>query len=156
MQPFYFYCNHFIKSYYYSVMSAEYIKAFTIGASWPAFVLYFYAVANYGEIRNYSFENYVFIAPLFLGLLNMFGLFISNEYNLSRRKRFILTGLIGATFVSIFITLTNAYNFKSKEKWIEQYIGLYLIYMFVFVIIVNNIDYYMNDLPTKDTIIIPK
>jgi len=131
-------------------MSGEYIKAFTIGSSLPVFVLYFYAVVNYGEIRNYSFENYVFVAPLFLGLLNMFGLFIAKEYDLSRKSRFFLTSLIGATIVSIFITLTNAYNFKSKERWIEQYIDLYLLYTFVFVIIVNNIDYYLDCSSTKD------
>ena len=130
-------------------MSSEYIKAFTISSSWPVFVLYFYAVSHYDEVRNYSFKNYVFVAPLFLGLLNMAGLFISKEYNLSRNMRFLLTGLLGATIVSIFITVTNAYNFKSNERWIEQYISIYLLYIFVFVIVVNNIDYFLTTLSTK-------
>lgn len=131
-------------------MSGEYIKAFVIGSSWPIFVLYFYAVANYDDIRNYSFKDYVLIAPLFLGLLNVFGLFLSHKYNLSRNQRFLLTGLIGATCVALFITFTHAYNFETKKRWIEQYISLYILYIFVFVIIVNNIDYYLGNCKVLD------
>lgn len=134
-------------------MSAEYIKAFIIGSSWPAFVSYFYAVSHYDKtIRNYSFKEYVIVAPLFLGLLNMFGLFISKEYNLSRDCRFLLTGLIGATIISILITVTQAYNFKTKKRWIEQYISLFLVYTVTFFVIINSIDYYLDGAIIQDNI----
>jgi len=122
----------------------EYLKAFIIGSSLPVFIWYFYVVSNYSNtIRTFSYENYTFIAPLFLGILNVFGLFISQKYNLNRFTRFILTGLIGATLVSIFITAFKVYNFPDIGRWIKQYIGLYITYLIIYGLVVNLIDYAM-------------
>src|SRR5205823_3048293 len=109
------------------MMDTDYIKAFIIGSSFPVFVLYFYQVSKYDEIANYPYKNYTFIAPVFLGLLNAFGLYISKEFNLSRIYRFLLTAIIGALLVSIIITIIKAYKFDTKEQWIEQYIGLFIM-----------------------------
>lgn len=121
-------------------MQPEYVKAFIIGSSWPLFITYFYIVSTYDEIRNYSFKNYVMVAPLFLGLLNVLGLYIAKQYDVSRMNRFVITGIIGAIVVSITITLSGAYKFTTQKEWINQYIGLFLIYAFTFVIIANNTD----------------
>src|SRR5690349_11423528 len=121
---------------------SEYLKAFIIGSSWPTFILYFYAVSNYSETeRKYSYRDYTFVAPLFLGLLNMFGLYLANKFNLSRGQRFILSGLVGAMMVSIIITLFNVYNYDSVNRWVQQYISLFIVYLVVFGIVVNLVDY---------------
>jgi magnesium-transporting ATPase (P-type) len=126
-------------------MSAEYIKAFVIGSSWLVFVLFFYAVEQLSDVRTYSFKNYAFEAPLFLGLLNVFGLFISKQFDLSRTTRFLLTGIIGAIIIAITITVTDAYNFKTNQRWLEQYFLIFLWYIFAFFVVVNTIDYYLNE-----------
>lgn len=123
-------------------MTNEYFKSFIIGSSFPVFAIYFYSVAHYSDKEiNYSYKDYTLLAPVFLGLLNMFGLYISQKYNLNRWQRFFFTGLFGAIFVSLFITLFKAYNFDNQERWFEQYVGLFVVYIFVFCVIVNLVDY---------------
>jgi len=121
-------------------MTSEYVKAFIIGSSLPVFGLYFYNVSKYDDIMNYSYKWYTFAAPLFLGLLNVFGLFISNTYKLTRLQRYVMTAVIGATLISIVITVTKAYNYTSKEQWIQHYISLFMLYIFTFVFVVNILD----------------
>ena len=119
----------------------EYLRAFIIGSSYPVFVLYFYAVANYDKkLVNYSYKNYTLIAPLFLGMLNVFGLYLSKIYNLSNNERFLLTALIGAIIVMITIYVTKMYNYTSVNQWIQHDIGLIILYIFVFCIINNLIN----------------
>jgi uncharacterized membrane protein SirB2 len=123
-------------------MTSEYVKSFIIGSSWPTFILYFIGVSRFDEkIKNYSYKNYTFIAPIFLGLLNVFGLWLSKKYNMNRTSRFILTGLIGTILIASFITLFKIYNFNVKKEWIMQYIKLLILYIFVFGVIVNIVDY---------------
>ena len=121
----------------------EYLRAFIIGSSWPVFVYYFYVVAQYNFAKKYSYEHYTLFAPVFLGILNMFGLFLSKYYYLTRVNRFLITGLIGATLVSIFITIFKVYDFTTTERWIQQYVGLYIIYLFVYGVVANLIDYFI-------------
>lgn len=124
------------------IFRPEYLREFIIGSSWPVFILYFYGVSRFSdEIKNYSYTHYTFIAPLALGLFNVAGYIISKKLELTRTQRFILTGLVGAVGVSIFITIFKMYNFSTRDEWIVQYIRLLIIYVFVFGIIVNGLDY---------------
>ena len=47
------------------------LKHFIIGSSLPIFILHFYLVFN-NKNKNYSFFLYTIIAPLFIGLMNIF------------------------------------------------------------------------------------
>lgn len=119
----------------------EYLRAFIIGSSFPVFALYFIAVSNYDEsITNYTYKNYTIIAPLFLGTINMVGLYLSNVYSLTKFQRFILTALLGASIVATTITVLKLYNFESQQRWYKQYFYLFMTYIFVFTIIVKIID----------------
>lgn len=125
---------------------SDLIKAFVIGSSWPAFILYFYGVSQFpNNIKNYSYTNYTMVAPIALGIFNVIGYVVAKKFKLNRSERFILTGLAGAIGVSIFITITNSYNFSTKKEWINQYIKLLIIYIFVFGVIINGLDYVMVD-----------
>lgn len=124
---------------------SQYVKDFVIGSSWPAFVLYFYGVSTYPDtLKNYSYMSYTFIAPLALGLMNVLGHILANIFELSRTQRFVLTGLIGAIGVSCFITLAKVYNFSSVGEWMTHYVKLLVIYLFVFAVIVNGLDYLVS------------
>ena len=118
----------------------KYIKSFIIGSSYPSFVLFFMVVSQYGEMMNLPFTTYSIIAPPFLGLLNVFGLFLKNKYNLGQFQRFFYTGIIGAIFISIVITLLKIYNFTTKRRWIEQYIKLQITYFLIFSVIIRSLE----------------
>lgn len=114
---------------------AKAIQAFIIGSSWPIFIWYFVPVSTYGELANFDYKSYTFVAPIFLGLLNMIGLLVSKQFGWSKFTRFVLTALMGATFIGIYITLNKIYNYNTQAEWISHYQGLLLIYFFVFVIV---------------------
>lgn len=118
----------------------KYVKSFIIGSSWPTFILFFLVVFSYGNQINISYPLYSFGAPLFLGLLNVFGLYISDQYNLTKTQRFIITALIGTLIVSIVITLFKVYNYTTKTQFVEHYIKLFIFYLFIFGLIVSNIE----------------
>ena len=123
------------------IVNRRYIQSFIIGSSWLVFIWYFMAVAGYDEgMMNYGYKTYSMIAPLALGLLNVFGLYLARRFDLTSLQRFILTGLIGATIVSIFITYFKIYNFPTRDRWIQQYIALFIVYIFVFAIVINTME----------------
>jgi len=120
-------------------MSNQYIKSFIIGSSYPVFILYFYNVLI-NKNKNYSYENYTLIAPVFLGLLNAFGYYIKQKFELSQMQRFVITAILGASIVSFYATLTKSYNLTTQNEWFTYYIQILLLYLFVFGIIVNLLD----------------
>ena len=118
----------------------EYLRAFVIGSSWPIFILYFLAVASYGSQINVDYQHYTWIAPLFLGALNMVGLYLSKKSDLWQDHRFILTGVLGATIVATFISLFDVYRCTSTEWWIQHYVLLFVVYIVVYGVVVRTLD----------------
>ena len=121
-------------------MKNEYIRAFVIGSSFIAFVPFFYVVSNFNPIDfNFNYKAYTFIAPVYLGLMNVLSLFFKNKFNLSDRKRYLLIGLISPTIVLFTILSLKLYNYTLK-RWIVHSIKLYLIHFLIWNIII----YYLN------------
>lgn len=120
---------------------SEYVKDFVIGSSWPVFVLYFYAVVSIPDnVKNYSYVNYTFMAPVVLGIFNVLGGIVARKFNLDRMSRFVLTGLVSAIGVYFYAVLVKAYNFSNMSEWLSYFIVLLLLYMVVFSIIVHGLD----------------
>lgn len=99
------------------------------------------------NIKNFSYTNYTMVAPLALGIFNVIGYIIAKKFKLNRSERFILTGLAGTIGVGIFITIIGAYNFSSKKEQINYYIKPLIIYIFVFGVIINGLDYIITNKP---------
>ena len=94
-------------------------KNFIIGSSYPIVLPFFYIVGHklVGEQdKNYKLSEYVLIAPLYLGLMNV----IRNYYSLSLPQISILSALI----VSTFARYTDSYNFSEKREWVEYTVSL--------------------------------
>ncbi len=124
-------------------MWREYLRAFVIGSSYLVFFPHFLAVGMADEKQlNYTYKQYTFVAPLYLGLMNMISLFFANTYNLSRRTRYILFGSISPLIVSSFSYLFQTYNY-STEKWIIYVIGLFSKHFLIFNIIIYSLDKYI-------------
>jgi hypothetical protein len=124
-------------------MWSEYLRAFVIGSCYLVFVPYFLAVGTADEKQlNYTYKQYTFVAPIYLGLINMISLFFAKTYNLSRRMRYVLFGSISPLMVSSFSYLFQTYNY-SNEKWIMYVIRLFSKHFLIFNIVIYSLDKYI-------------
>ena len=117
-------------------ISPRYLSAFVIGSSYAVFLQFFIGAGFIVKGRNYDYPSYTLVAPLYLGLMNMLGLYLSEKCGWSLNKRFLLTGLLSGVIVSNFSTMTNAYTFTESE-WMQYYMILISQHIFSFAVIVN-------------------
>jgi hypothetical protein len=124
-------------------MWSDYLRAFVIGSSYLVFFPHFLAVGLADEKQlNYTYKQYTFVAPIYLGLMNMISLLVATTYNLSRRMRYVLIGSISPLIVSSFSYLFQTYNY-SNERWIKYVIGLFMKHFLIFNIIIYSLDKYI-------------
>lgn len=121
----------------------DYLRAFVIGSSYLVFFPHFFAVGTADEKQlNYTYKQYTFVAPIYLGLMNMISLLVASTYHLSRRMRYVLIGSISPLLVSSFSYLFKTYNY-SNERWIIYVIGLFMKHFLIFNIIIYSLDKYI-------------
>lgn len=122
---------------------SEYLRAFVIGSSYLVFFPHFLAVGmSDNKQLNYSYKEYTFVAPVYLGLINMISLYFANIYNLSRRMRYVIFGSISPILVSSFSLIFQTYNY-TNERWIIYVIGLFIKHFLIFNIIIFSLDKYI-------------
>jgi hypothetical protein len=121
----------------------SYLRAFVIGSSYLVFFPHFLAVGMSEDKQlNYSYKQYTFVAPVYLGLINMISLYFANIYNLSRRMRYVIFGSISPLLVSSFSLIFQTYNY-TNERWIIYVIGLFIKHFLIFNIIIFSLDKYI-------------
>ena len=121
----------------------NYLRAFVIGSTSIVVLPFYYIVSHFSKKKfNYNYLSYTFLAPIFLGLMNVLSLFISETYNLSKRKRFLVISIIAPTIVMFNVILFKIYNY-TKIQWIKHIVKLYLLYFFIWNIVVYNLDKYV-------------
>jgi hypothetical protein len=124
-------------------MGNEYLRAFVIGSSFLVFLPYFFVVSRFKKSYfNYNYKFYTFLAPIFLGLMNVVSLFIANQFNLSKKNRYLLISILAPTLVMITVTFFNVYNYTFQRR-ISHYIQLYLLYFIVWNFVVFNLYKYV-------------
>lgn len=124
-------------------MSYKYLRAFVIGSSFLVFFPHFLAVGMADEKQlNYTYKQYTFVAPIYLGLVNAISLFIATTFALSRRTRYVLIGSISPLIVSSFSYLFQTYNY-SNEQWMTYAIGLFIKHFTIFNVIIYSLDKYI-------------
>lgn len=114
----------------------EYLKAFIIGSCYPVFVLFFIGAQTIKD-KNYDYGLYTIFAPLYLGIMNMIGLYLSTIYDFDLTTRFFITGLLSGSIVAIFATVTKSYSFENQCSWFKYYMVLILHHVLTFSIIVR-------------------
>lgn len=119
----------------------NYLREFVIGASWPVFIFFFLGVLNSKNI-NYTYGQYTLIAPPFLGLMNVFSKYLQNTYQLSRRGRYLLIGVLSPLIVSSIAFLLQTYNYTPQE-WISYALRLIVFHFLIFNLIIYNLDLYI-------------
>ena len=126
-------------------MTNQYLRAFVIGSSFFVFIPFFLIVSSFDKKDiNFSYEYYTFVAPLALGLYNVFSLYLANIFNLTKRSRFLLIGLIAPTLVASTVYVLKVYNnLNTYMSWFNYLLKLYVLYFFVFSIDVYLLDKYV-------------
>ena len=116
----------------------KYLKQFVIGSSLLIFAPFFY---GYDILKKpgYSYFKYSLIAPLWFGVWNVISLYLANSFNLSMRVRFLLISCISYLTVITYNTYNNVYDFNNK-RWVIYYIGMFLTYMFVWNVMIYQIE----------------
>lgn len=125
-------------------------SAFIIGSSWIVFSWFFKTFYNYKS--QYSSENcitgilgvdpyyfYTLAAPLYLGLMSVLGVYLSNYMHIY--IAFFIVALLSALFVSVAITQCKVYTFSDK-RLTQQYMGI-LKYHILFYFFIANLYLYL-------------
>jgi len=127
----------------------DYLKAFIVGSSLPAFALFF--IGFYGNKKYISTQNcvtktldiepYIFYtigAPLYMGLMSMLAIMISQQYKISTRQSFFVVSLLSPIIVSFLITYCDIYNF-SPHRLTEQYLRLFVYHSMLYNLVIFTI-----------------
>ena len=118
----------------------KYLKELIIGSSFPVIVLFYYMVYNHQGDKNYDYFSYTLAAPLWFALWNVISLMIAEKYNLSKRYRFFIVSIL--SLLSVYIIAQYFYD-KTREEWNFYYLQQFIKYMFVWNIIIYNLDKYI-------------
>tara|TARA_Y100000591_G_C21760073_1_gene659648 strand:- start:804 stop:1169 length:366 start_codon:yes stop_codon:yes gene_type:complete len=116
----------------------KYLKEFIVGSSLLVFFPFFIGFHKLKK-QETSYFNYSLLAPLWFGVWNVISLYIAIYFNLSIKKRFLLISLITYSIIISYATYNKVYDFTKKE-WYIYYFGMLILYLFVWNIIIYNIE----------------
>jgi hypothetical protein len=124
----------------------DYLKAFIVGSSLPAFALFF--IGFYGNKKYISAQNcvtkmlgiepYIFYtigAPLYMGVMSMLAVLIGRQYRIPTRQAFFAVSLLSPIIVSFLITYCDIYNF-SPYRLKEQYLRLFVYHSMLYNLVI--------------------
>jgi len=89
--------------------------------------------------RNYSYEYYTFIAPAFLGVVNVVSLYIAKQYNASSASRYLALSVLVPTFLLWLSYAFKMYNYTATD-WIYYTVLIYLAHFVVWNYLVAYLD----------------
>ena len=125
------------------------LKAFLVGSSFPAFILFFIGFHAYsGKFRRkncinqwFSMEPYFFytlIAPLYMGSMSVLAVLLAKYAKISVRASFFAVSIVSFLIVSAAITVCDIYQF-SKKRLREQYVRLLGYHIFLYNVVIANL-----------------
>lgn len=118
----------------------QYLKAFVIGSSFITTLPFFITVMNIpNTIKNYSYNSYTIIAPLYFGIMNMIAIYLSSILTISLRQIYFIMSLVSAAIVITVVHTMNLYHF-TPQQWIPYYIRVIIRHMIAYNIFI----YYLN------------
>ena len=123
----------------------NYLKAFIIGSSIVILFPFFYIVSSISsKVRNYSYVDYTLFAPFFLGIVNVFLVFLNKKAFFYKRTLYLLVSILVPTIVASYAKLYHMYNLTNSQ-WLSYVVSLYLLYFFI----INIGLYHLNSLLIK-------
>jgi hypothetical protein len=124
-------------------MQNNYLRSFIIGSSFPVLLSFYVRVQQISDkIKNYTFDSYSILAPMYLGIMNAISLYLSNKYNLDLRTRLLYISIVSAITIITFAKLTNSYNYTTKE-WLYYAIKIFFNHIVTYNIIIYTLELYV-------------
>ena len=117
----------------------KYLREFAIGSSWLVVVQSLYMAAYHRPNKNWSYEEYSLIAPVWFGLWNVFSLVIAEYFGLTMRMRFFVVSIMSYIAILAIAKGLKKYNFTQKQ-WNEYYSYMLIKYILTWNIIVYYIE----------------
>lgn len=129
--------------------------AFLSGANFLVSILYyigFNSLKKQYKLKNmkkiFSIDPYFFytlIQPLYMGLMSILAvLLLHNMLKINIRISYLIISIISFTLVSIFIRYFDIYKW-TENRYIRQYIILFLLHSFIYNIVIANIYIYLKN-----------
>ena len=107
-----------------------YLRSFVIGSCVLVFLPFFLVINDhilplYKYIsvldpakRNYTFNSYAMVYPIFLGVANMISLYFAIQYDWSITTRYLWTSVTVPKFVILYVYFANLYKFNYTDWFI--------------------------------------
>ena len=89
---------------------------------------------------NYTLNSYVFVAPIYFGLMNMLSKYMQEEFDLTDTERFLYIGLISGTLIPLLAYVFKTYNFTQRQ-WLSYSVRIFLMHMFDYNVLLRGIEY---------------
>lgn len=121
----------------------KYLREFAIGSSWLVVVQSLYMAAYRRPNKNWPYDKYSLIAPVWFGLWNVISLVIAEHFGLTMRMRFLVVSIMSYIGILAIAKGFKTYNF-TQEQWNEYYIYMFIKYMITWNIIVYYIEKNFN------------
>ena len=95
----------------------QYVQSFVVGSSILSYMLFILSLMRLPR-DYYNFNPYVYyiIIPFYFGLMNMFSLFLTNKFNLSKLVRLVLISMMSSSVVIFLVYNFKLYNWKKSNK----------------------------------------
>jgi hypothetical protein len=127
------------------------LKAFIIGSCWFSFVIFFLGFygmqsgVNKNNCSSFLYGNtymlYTVMAPLYIGLMSSLAIAMRNYLKISTREAFVVTGIISATIVYVFISLCSVYKADPGDF---KYLRLLIYHFFLYSGIIATLYLYLD------------
>jgi len=121
----------------------KYLKQFVIGSSAFVFLPFLYTVAFNTPKKNYSYENYSLLAPIWFGLWNVISLIIAEHFGLTMKMRFLIISILSCLSIISIVNILKSYNY-SNEELINYYIRIFIRYMITWNIVIYYLEKNFN------------
>ena len=106
------------------------LKEFIFGSSFLVLFPFYLTVQNIpNTIKNYKYEDYTIIAPIYLGIMNILSKYLGKN----------IIGILSPTIVFLFSFTTNKYNF-TKKQWIKYYFRILIRHYITFNVIIKYLE----------------
>lgn len=123
-------------------MISNLLKSFIVGSSIPISLPFLYRVSKIPDVdKNYSYETYSFVAPVFFGGMSVFATILNHTCNISLLYSLLIITIISVVFVLFLVDTLHSYNFTTRKQWL-----LYILRLIIFHSIAYTTIYYLINL----------
>ena len=112
----------------------DYLKSFIIGSSLPVTISFLLGVMK-SKHKNYSYESYSLMAPIYFGLMNILALYLSKKYEWSLKQRLLYISILSAILVPSLAWFIQSYD-MNIYKWVKYVVRVMINHLITYNLII--------------------